>query len=73
MIDNDTYAFDKLSEAKSHCDIAYTQKERIKYLNNAQIHHVINGEIVTTVDIRVLENGKLSFGKPIKVLSIRNH
>lgn len=58
--------FDTLSAAKYHIDIAYTAKERIKYLQGCQIVGVKNDETVTTTEIRIDEEGGFSFGRTIK-------
>lgn len=65
-IDGDNNIFDTLSEAKYHCDIAYTPKERIKYLNNTEIYQIKNGELHSIVTIHTDDNGNLSFSKPTK-------
>lgn len=66
-IEGDNYMYDTLSDAKYHCDIAYTPKERVKYLKGTYINHVVNGETFSCVEIKVDENGKLSFGKVEKI------
>lgn len=65
-IDGDNNTFDTLSEAEYHCNIAYTPKERIKYLNNTEIYQIKNNELYSTVTIHTDDNGNLSFSKPTK-------
>lgn len=70
-IDGDNNIFDTLSEAKYHCDIAYTPKERIKYLNNTEIYQIKNNELYSTVTIHTDDEGNLSFSKPNKQQPLR--
>lgn len=62
-IDGCNDAFKTLDDAKYHCEIAYTEHERIKYLRNCEIIHVVNEEVVSSVTIKLTEDGKLSFGR----------
>lgn len=65
-IDGVNEYFNTLSDAKYHCEIAYTPKERIKYLNNTEIFQIKNNELYSTVTIHTDDNGNLSFSKPTK-------
>ena len=63
-IDGVNECFNTLSEAKYYCDIAYTPKERIKYLNNTEICHFKNNELCSTVIIHTDDEGNLSYSQP---------
>lgn len=66
QIDGDNNIFATLSDAKYHIWLAYTPDERKKYLRNTQITHVINEQIFSTVEIRISDSGKPSYGRVIK-------
>lgn len=66
QIDGDNNIFRTLKEAKYHVWIAYTQKERVKYLSDTYITKVVGEEVVTITKIKV-NNESYSFGKTIKL------
>lgn len=66
QIDGDNNIFATLSDAKHHVWLAYTPNERKAYLRNTQITHVVNEEVVSTVKIKIDDNGKESYGRAIK-------
>lgn len=61
---NETFA--TLKDAKFHVYVAYTDKERAKYLRDTNICKVVNGETSTVTPIIVTETGKYKFGKTVK-------
>lgn len=65
-IDGENQYFDTLADAKYHVGMAYTAKERVKYLNGCYIVGVKNGEDFSATEIRVDENGNYSFGRTTK-------
>lgn len=67
QIDGDNNTFDTLSDAMWHIMIAYTPKERIKYLKNTSIIHVVNGEAVSACELRVDDEGRVSKSKTTKL------
>lgn len=66
QISGDKNVFRSLRAAKHHVFLAYTQEERIKYLNNTDIIRYENDMVVTRTRIYVTTDG-YSFGKTIKV------
>lgn len=66
IIDGINETFATLKDAKFHVYVAYTDKERAKYLRDTNICKVVNGETSTVTDILVDENGKYKFGKTVK-------
>lgn len=65
-IDGDNNVWRTLRDAKHHVWIAYTQKERLKYLSGSYIVKYINDVAVTETPIVVNENG-YTFGKTKKI------
>ena len=65
-IDGVNEYFNTLSDAKYHCEIAYTPNERLKYLDNSEIYQIKDGELHSTVTIHTDDEGNLSFSKPHK-------
>jgi len=63
VIDNENQHFETLTKAKWHCDVAYTPKERLMYLRNCLICHIVKDEVVSYVEIRVTDEGKLLFSR----------
>jgi hypothetical protein len=66
QINGDNNVFRSLRAAKHHVFLAYTQEERIKYLNNTDIIRYENDMEVTRTRIYVTTDG-YSFGKTIKL------
>lgn len=66
IIDGINETFATLKDAKFHVYVAYTDKERAKYLRDTNICKVVNGETSTVTDILVDDNGKYKFGKTVK-------
>ena len=62
-LDGTNEAFDTLKDAKWHVEIAYTPAERMKYLRNSSICHVVNDEVVSTVSVKIDNNGNFKFGR----------
>ena len=64
FIDGENNIFKTLSEAKYHIYIAYTPKERIKYLNEACIVGFdTKNEYRSYTPIKIDDEGGYSFGK----------
>lgn len=63
QIDGVNEMFHTLKEAKFHVYVAYTDKERAKYLRDKNICKVVNGETSTVTPILVDESGKYKFCK----------
>ena len=64
FIDGENNIFKTLSEAKYHIYIAYTPKERIKYLNEAYIVGFDKkDEYRSYTPIKIDDEGGYSFGK----------
>ena len=64
FIDGENNVFQTLSEAKYHIYIAYTPKERVKYLNEACIVGFDKkDEYRSYTPIKIDEEGNYSFGK----------
>lgn len=64
FIDGENTVFRTLSEAKNHIYIAYTPKERVKYLNEAYIVGFDKkDEYRSYTPILIDEEGNYSFGK----------
>ena len=66
QIEGDNNIFRSLRAAKHHVFLAYTQEERIKYLNNANIIRYEDDNAVTITRIYVTTDG-YSFSKTIKL------
>lgn len=66
QIDGVNEVFATLKDAKFYVYVAFTDKERAKYLRDTNICKVINGETSTVTAILVDENGKYKFGKTVK-------
>lgn len=66
QISGDNNVFRSLRAAKHHVYLAYTQEERIKYLNNTDIIRFENDMAVTRTHIYVTTDG-YSFGKTIRL------
>ena len=66
QISGDNNVFRSLRAAKHHVFLAYTQEERIKYLNNTDIIRYENDMAFTRTRIYVTTDG-YSFGKTIKL------
>lgn len=66
-IDGDNNIFRTLRDAKHHIWIAYTPNECKKYLNGCMICRHIGGEIVSSVTIRVNEEGKVTYSRVKKL------
>ena len=65
-IDGDNNVFPTLREAKWHCEIAYTPRERVRYLNGTCITKVVNDETATYTPVKVSGSGSLSYGRTVK-------
>lgn len=50
-----------LDEAKRHCVLDYTQYEKESWLDGAEILHVVNDNIISSIDISSCGNGVLYF------------
>lgn len=66
VIDNFNEHFKTLRDAKYHCDIAFTPREKRMYLRRALIYHIVGDSVVSYVEIRIDDNGGYSFSKVIK-------
>lgn len=67
IIDGVNETFATLKAAKFHFYVAYTDKERAKYLpTSSAIYKVIDGEAKTFTPFTVADNGKYKFGKTVK-------
>ena len=66
QIDGDNNVFRSLRAAKHHVFLAYTQEERIRYLNNIDIIRFENDIAVTRTRIYVTTDG-YSFGKTVRL------
>jgi hypothetical protein len=62
-IDGINEAFESLKDAKWHVEIAFTNNERVKWLTNTSISHIVNGEVVSTVKINIDSDGGFKFGR----------
>ena len=67
QIDGDNNQFSTLSEAKNHVYVAYTENERLKYLQHCDICGVVNEEVVSITPIIINEAGGFRFGKTCRV------
>lgn len=56
-IENTNGFFDRLKDLMWHIEIAYTPKERIKYLNNQYIVKITKKEAVAKYVIEVFDDG----------------
>lgn len=61
-VDSENQVFRTLKDAKHHVFVAYTQRERIKYLMGGYIYGIRNDEYVTETPIIIDSNG-YRFGK----------
>lgn len=66
QIDGVNEIFTTLKDAKFHIYVAYTDKERAKYLPSSNITKVVNQQAVTYTPVIVEDNGKYKFGRTIK-------
>lgn len=66
QIDGVNGLFATLKDAKFHIYVAYTDKERAKYLPSSKITKVVNRQAVTYTPVIVDDNGKYKFGKTVK-------
>lgn len=67
QIDGVNELFATLKDAKFHIYVAYTDKERAKYLpESSAIYKVVNGDVKTFTPLFVDDNGKYKFGKTVK-------
>lgn len=62
-IDGINEVFESLKDAKWHVEIAFTNNERVKYLTNTSISHIVNDEVVSTVKINIDSDGNFKFGR----------
>lgn len=65
-IDGDNNTFPTLKDAKHHCWLAYTPRERRKYLNGSEIYQVRGDEVTSTTPIRVDDDGNLTYGRTVR-------
>lgn len=65
-IDGINEVFESLKDAKWHVEIAFTNNERVKYLTNAYISHIVNDEVVSNVKINIDSDGNFKFGRTEK-------
>ncbi len=63
QIDGDNNLFATLRDAKHHIYVAYTERERVKYLQGCYISCVRNEEVVSVTPIHIDAEGGYSFGK----------
>lgn len=66
-IDGINETFESLNDAKWHVEIAFTPGERMKYLRNTSISHIVNDERVSTVSVKIDDEGKFGFGRIVKI------
>lgn len=66
QIDGVNELFATLKDAKYYIYVAFTDKERAKYLPTSKITKVVNGQAVTYTPVIVEDNGKYKFGRTIK-------
>lgn len=66
QVDGINEVFPTLKAAKFHVYVAYTDKERAKYLPSSKITKVVNERAVNYTPIVVEDNGKYKFGKTVK-------
>lgn len=50
-----------LEEAKRHCVLDYTQVEKETWLDGAEILHIVNDDIISSISISALGSGILYF------------
>lgn len=69
QVDDVNYGFNSLKEAKWHVQIAYTNKERLKYRHESWCIYGIDrkGDLVSSTEIKVDDDGNLSFGRTLKL------
>lgn len=58
--------FSTLKEAKYHIWVAYTAKERVKFLGDTTILKIHNEEAVTYTPVKIDEEGNVTYGKTKK-------
>lgn len=63
IIDGVHGVFSTLKEAKYHIWVAYTAKERVKYLGDTTILKVHNEEAITYTSVKINEEGNVAYGK----------
>lgn len=66
QIDGVNELFATLKDAKYYIYVAFTDKERAKYLPASKITKVVNEQAVTYTPVIVDDNGKYKFGRTIK-------
>lgn len=67
VIDGDNNIFPSLWAAKYHIYVAYTPKERVKYLNGSFITHFVKDIAVSEVLITVNDLGVFFTGRPKRI------
>lgn len=69
QVDDVNYSFNSLKEAKWHVQIAYTNKERLKYRHESWCIYGISrkGDLVSSTEIKIDDDGNLSFGRTLKL------
>lgn len=55
--------FETLIAAKWHVEIAFSPKERVKYLQHTSIAHHVNDVIISAVAIKIDDKGAFKFGR----------
>lgn len=63
IIDGVNGVFSTLNEAKYHIWVAYTAKERVKFLGNTTILKIHNEEAITYTSVKINEEGNVTYGK----------
>lgn len=66
QIDGVNELFATLKDAKYYIYVAFTDKERARYLRDTNICKVVNGKTSTVTPIIVSDTGKYKFGKTVK-------
>lgn len=66
QIDGDNNLFSTLHDAKRHVSVAYTERERLKYLQGSVICYVVRGVVRSFTPIIIDEVGGYRFGKTRK-------
>lgn len=66
QIDGVNELFATLKDAKYYIYVAFTDKERAKYLPSSKITKIVNEQAVTYTPVIVDDNGKYKFGRTIK-------
>lgn len=62
-IDGDNNIFNTLKDAKHHVWLGYTPRERIINLDQQSIYHVINGDVVSYVEMKTTDDGEVRYGR----------